>query len=103
MRDFAMKRLIPLWIGFAAYVAMFAIVLTAEASLSGGSNALAVVLLALGVAASVAHFTLIRAMLAAYGFSWLRLVVLLLVPVIPFAFLAVVTWKKVDATRHGAT
>jgi hypothetical protein len=102
MRDFAMKRLIPLWIGFAAYVAMFAIVLTAEASLSRG-NALAVVLLALGVAASVAHFTLIRAMLAAYGFSWLRLVVLLLVPVIPFAFLAVVTWKKVDAIRHGAT
>jgi len=102
MRDFAVKRLIALWIGCAAYVAIFAILLTAATSLSGRSP-VASVLLALAVPAYLAHFTLIRAMLGAYGFSWLRLAALLLVPVIPFTFLAVVTWKKVEANRHGAT
>jgi len=89
MHDFAIKRLISLWIGFAAYVAMFAIALTAKPG-----NPAAVVLLALAIPAGLAYFTLVRATLGAYGFSWLRLAVLLLVPFLPFAFLAVVTWRK---------
>ena len=100
MHDFATKRLIPLWIGFASYIALFAIALTAEASLRG-SSLVAIVILALGIPACIAHFTLARAMLVAYGFSWLRLAVLLIVPLIPFTFLAVATWKKVVATRHS--
>jgi hypothetical protein len=102
MRDFAMKRLIPLWIGFAAFLAIIVIALTAETSLAAGNNTLAVVLLVLAIPANIACFTLVRAMLGAYGFGWFRLAALLVVPFIPFGFLAVVTWKNIAATsaRH---
>ena len=99
MQNVATKRLILLWAGFAAYLAIFAIALTVEPSTSDYGRRAGLAVLALGIPASLAYFTLIRATLQAYGFSWLRLAVLLFVPIAPFVFLAIATWKKFEATR----
>lgn len=102
MPNFPIRSLIPLWIGFASFVAVVVITFTAEPSVSGRTSPTAIVLLALVVPTYVAYFTLVRAILRAYGFSWLRLAVLVLVPVIPFAFLVIATWKIVEVNRHRA-
>jgi hypothetical protein len=84
----------------AAYLAIFAIALTVEPSTSDYGRRAGLAVLALGIPASLAYFTLIRANTAGRTVScWLRLAVLLFVPIAPFVFLAIATWKKFEATR----